>query len=124
MTKLNVSLNALQTTEGMDFSYRGTPLVPQFPEHYANKEYVDSIAKSNGRVSAVVSITCDGASTSYQVPHPFKTFDIASVQVYDVNSNAHRPIGIDWRPKNDETIVLLPDVIFPKDMVLRIVITA
>jgi hypothetical protein len=124
MTKLNVPLNELQTTEGMDFSHHGTPLVPQLPEHYTNKEYVDSAVTNNGRVPAIVSITCDGESTSYKVTHPFKTFDIASVQVYDATSNAHRPIGIDWRPETDESIVLLPDVIFPANMVLQIVITA
>ena len=41
MPELNVPLTDLATTEGVDFSYRGIPLLPSLPEHYTNKKYVD-----------------------------------------------------------------------------------
>jgi len=48
MSTLNVPLNELATTEGMDFSHRGTPLRPQKPEHYVNRQYVDDTLVSSG----------------------------------------------------------------------------
>ena len=41
MSELNVPLHELTTTEGMEFSHRGTPLTPSLPEHYTNKQYID-----------------------------------------------------------------------------------
>jgi hypothetical protein len=41
MPDLNVPLNELLITEGLDFSHRGTPLASELPEHYTNKRYAE-----------------------------------------------------------------------------------
>ena len=64
MSDTNVPLNELLTTEGMDFSRRGTPLAPFRPEHYTNKAYVDEVVSDvNVRSPAVVTVTCNGTAS-------------------------------------------------------------
>jgi hypothetical protein len=125
MSEINVPLNELATTENMDFSYRGTPLAPASPEHYANKQYVDqSLAGVGARSSAVVNLSCDGVATDYTITHNLNTLNIATVQVYDTTNDAQFPIGIDWVPATVNAITLQPDIILPSGMALRVVITA
>jgi hypothetical protein len=125
MSALNVPLNELLTTEGMDFSHRGTSLTPELPEHYANKRYVDAaLAGMTGHSPVAVNITCDGTSTSYTVTHNLNTLNIASVQIYDTTSGSPFPIGMDWTPATVNTITLHPDVLLPDAMTIRIVVTA
>jgi hypothetical protein len=121
MSALNVPFNELLTTEGMDFSHRGTPLTPDLPEHYANKRYVDTAV----RASTTVNVTCDGEATSYIVTHNLNTLDIATVQIYDTtDGDSALPITMSWSPTTVNTITLNPDVLLPFEMTLRIVITA
>jgi hypothetical protein len=125
MATINVPLNELLTTENLDFSHRGTPLAPDLPEHYTNKRYVDqSLAGIFGHSPFVANITCDGTATSYIISHNLNTLNIATVQVYDTTNGSQYPIGIDWMPASANTITLLPDVILPEDMTLRVIITA
>jgi hypothetical protein len=120
MSAQNVPLNELLTTEGMDFSYRGTPLTPELPEHYANKRYVDTAV----RASTTVNITCDGEMESYTITHNLNTLNIATVQIYDTTGGSALPIAMDWTPSTVNTIVLHSDVSLPVDMTLRVVVTA
>jgi hypothetical protein len=125
MSALNVLLNELLTTEGMDFSHRGTQLTPELPEHYANKRYVDAmLAGITGHSPIAVNITCDGTSTSYTVTHNLNTLNIATVQIYDTTNGSAFPIGMDWTPSTANTVVLHPDVLLPEEMLLRVIITA
>ena len=128
MAETNVPLETLATTEGMDFSHRGTPLTPTAPEHYANKAYIDAeideIAEVTGRIPATVDIVCDGTAETYTVTHDLNSLKIASVQVYDTTDGANHPIGIDWEPATLDTITLKPDVVFPATMTLRVIVAA
>ncbi|MGL6196680.1 MAG: hypothetical protein ACRC2T_17850, partial [Thermoguttaceae bacterium] len=67
MSEINVPLEDLVTTEGIDFSHRGTPLAPVTGEHYANKKYVDDAVLDvpGGRSPAAVPVTCDGIAATY-----------------------------------------------------------
>ena len=125
MSLLNVPLTELATTEGMDFSHRGTPLTPQKPEHYVNKQYVDDTLVSAGiRSQAAVPVTCDGAATLHHVPHHLNTTNIASVQIYNTTDSKKIPIHIAWEPTDANTITLKPDVLLPAAMTLLVVVTS
>ena len=124
MTAINVPLNELFTTEGMDFSHRGTPLTPVMPEHYTNKQYVDEAVALTGRSPAVVSVTGDGIATTYTVTHNLNTTNIASIQIFDTTGGAKNPIGIAWEPTTVNTITLKPDVLLPATMTLLVIVTA
>jgi len=122
MSETNVPLNELLTTEGMDLSYRGTPLAPALPEHYTNKAYVDeAVAVLEGR--AVVTVTGDGIATTYTVTHNLNTTDIASIQIFDTTGGAKNPISIAWEPTTANTITLKPDVLLPATMTLLVVVS-
>ena len=125
MSELNVPLNELLTTEGMDLSYRGTPLEPSLPEHYTNKQYVDdAFAEIDVRSPAVVTATCDGIATTYTVTHNLNTTNIASVQIFDTTDSAKNPIGITWEPTSANAIKLKPDVLLPDTMTLLVIVNA
>ena len=125
MSDLNVPLDELATTEGMDFSYRGTPLAPSLPEHYTNKQYIDDTLVDLGvRSPAVVTVTCDGIETTYTVTHNLKTTNIASVQIFDTTADAKNPIGLAWEPATADTITLKPDVLLPDTMTLLVIVNA
>jgi hypothetical protein len=125
MSETNVPLNQLLTTEGMDFSRRGTPLEPVMPEHYTNKAYVDdAVAVVVGRSPAVVPVTCDGVAVTYSVAHNLNTVNIASVQIFDTTGDAKNPIGVAWEPTTANTITLKPDVLLPASMTLLVIVTA
>ena len=125
MSELNVPLNELLTTEGMDLSYRGTPLEPSLPEHYTNKQYVDdAFAEIDVRSPAVVTVTCDGIATTYTVTHNLNTTNIASVQIFDTTGGTKNPIGVSWEPTSANAIKLKPDVLLPDTMTLLVVVTA
>ena len=125
MSETNIPLNELLTTEGMDLSYRGTPLAPALPEHYTNKKYVDkAVADLDVRSPAVVSVTCDGIATTYTVTHNLNTTNIASIQIFDTTGGAKNPIGLSWEPATANTITLKPDVLLPEDMKLLVIVTA
>jgi len=123
MSETNVPLNELTTTEGMDFSHRGTPLAPSAPEHYPNKKYVDdTFAEIDVRSPAVVSVTCDGIATTYTVTHNLNTTNIASIQIFDTTGGTKNPIGISWEPATANTIKLKPDVLLPSTMTLLVIV--
>ncbi len=125
MSETNVPLNELVTTEGMDFSRRGTPLSPTSPEHYTNKQYVDdTLADAGVRSPAVVQIACDGEATTYIVTHNLNTTNIASIQVFDTTGGTKNPIGLSWEPTTANTITLKPDLVLPETMTLLVVVTA
>jgi hypothetical protein len=42
MAETNIPLSEIFSKSGLDLSHRGTPLLPESPEHYTNKQYVDS----------------------------------------------------------------------------------
>jgi hypothetical protein len=124
MSVLNVPLTELATTEGLDFSHRGTPLRPQNPEHYVNKRYVDDLQVSQGtRSVAVVTVTCDGVAMTYPVPHDLNTTNIASFQAYDTTGGGQIPIEVRWEPTGANTITLKPDVLLPATMTLLVIVT-
>jgi len=125
MSEINVPLNELATTEGMDFSYRGTPLLPSLPEHYTNKQYIDeTLADLDVRSPAVATVACDGVAETYTVTHNLKTTNIASVQIFDTTADAKNPIGIAWEPATANTITLKPDVLLPETMTLLVIVNA
>ena len=125
MSQVNVPLDELLTTEGMDFSYRGTLLKPTADEHYTNKKYVDdSIAEVGVRSPAVVPVTCDGTATTYAVVHNLNSTNIASMQVFDTTGGTKNPIGLSWEPTDANTITLKPDVVLPATMTLLVIVTA
>ena len=123
MSETNVPLNELLTTEGMDFSRRGTPLAPALPEHYTNKAYVDEVV-GDVRSPAVVPITCDGIATTYTVTHNLNSTNIVSIQIFDTTGGTKNPIGVSWKPATSNTITLAPDVLLPATMTLLVVISA
>jgi hypothetical protein len=125
MSALNVPLNELATTEGMNFSHRGTPLKPQKAEHYVNKQYVDDTLVSTGaRSQAVVTVDCDGIATAYTVPHDLNTTNIASIQFFNTTGGAKIPIYVKWEPATASTIMLKPDVLLPATMTLLVIVTS
>ena len=125
MSETNVPLNELATTENMDFSHKGTPLKPQLPEHYTNKQYIDdTLAEVVVRSPAVVPVTCDGIATTYTVTHNLNTTNVSSIQIYDTTEGAKNPIGLSWEPASANTITLKPDVLLPVTMTLLVIITA
>ena len=125
MSELNVPLNELTTTEGMDFSYRGTPLTPSLPEHYTNKQYIDdTLADLEVRSPAAVTVTCDGLAATYPVTHNLNTTNIASVQIFDTTGSAKNPIGLSWEPTSANAITLKPDVLLPATMKLLVIVNA
>ena len=126
MSEINVPLNELLTTEGMDFSHRGTPLAPSLPEHYTNKQYVDDTVAEldGGRSPAAVTVTCDGVATTYTVTHNLNTTNIASVQIFDTTGGAKNPISVSWEPTSANAIKLKPDVLLPSTMTLLVVVSA
>ena len=125
MSSLNVPLNELATTEGMDFSHRGTPLHPKNPEHYVNKRYVDDMLVGSGaRSQAVVTVTCDGIAMTYSVPHDLNTTNIASIQFFNTTGGAKIPIYVKWEPATANTVILKPDVLLPATMTLLVIVTA
>ena len=125
MSEINVPLNELATTDGMDYSYRGTPLAPSLPEHYTNRQYVDdALAELEVRTPAVVNVTCDGIATTYTVTHNLNTTNIASVQIFDVTGGVKNPIGLSWEPTTANTITLKPDVLLPATMRLLVIVNA
>jgi hypothetical protein len=125
MSALNVPLNELLTTEGMDLSYRGTPLAPSLPEHYTNKAYVDeAVAEIEARSPAAVTVTGDGIATTYTVTHNLNTTNIASIQIFDTTGGVKNPIGIAWEPTTPNTITLKPDALLPATMTLLVIVTA
>ena len=125
MSETNVPLNELLTTEGMDFSYHGTPLAPSLPEHYTNKAYVDeAVSVIEVRSPVVVPVTCDGIASTYTVTHNLNTTNIASVQIFDTTGGAKNPIGVSWEPTSANAIKLKPDVLLPATMKLLVIVTA
>ena len=125
MSALNVPLNELTTTEGLDFSYRGTPLKPQKPEHYVNKQFIDDTLVSTGaRSQAVATVDCDGSAMTYTVPHDLNTTNIASIQFFNTTGGAKIPIYVKWEPATANTIILKPDVLLPATMTLLVIVTA
>ena len=125
MSELNIPLEELATTEGMDFSYRGTPLAPSLPEHYTNKQYIDdTLADLEVRSPAAITVSCDGVALTYTVTHNLKTTNIASVQIFDTTDDAKNPIGIAWEPATADTITLKPDVLLPDTMTLLVIVNA
>jgi len=125
MSAINVPLNELATTEGMDFSHRGTPLSPQKPEHYVNKQYVDDmLIQSGARSQDMVAVTCDGVAMTYSVPHRLNTTNIASLLIYNTTGGGKIPIVVNWEPTNANTITLKPDVLLPATMSLLVVVTS
>jgi len=125
MSLLNVPLTELATTEGMDFSHRGTPLTPQKPEHYVNKQYVDDTLVSSGiRSQAAVPVDCDGIKAIYPVPHHLNTTNIASVLIYNTTDSKKIPIHVAWEPTDVNTITLKPDVLLPAAMTLLVVVAS
>jgi len=125
MSEINVPLNELATTEGMSFSYRGTPLAPSLPEHYTNKQYIDDVlADLEVRSPAVVNVICDGIATTYPVPHNLNTTNIASIQMFDTTGGAKNPIDMSWEPTSVNLITLKPDVLLPATMRLMIIVNA
>ncbi len=125
MSETNVAFTDLITTEGMDLSYRGTPLKPIADEHYTNKKYVDqSLAEAGVRSPAVVEVTCDGEATTYAVVHNLNTTNIASIQIFDTTGGAKNPIGVSWEPTDVNTITLKPDIVLPENMTLLVIVTA
>ncbi len=125
MSEVNVPLDELLTTDGMDFSRRGTPLAPVADEHYTNKKYVDeAVSEIEARSPAVVPVTCDGEATTYTVTHNLNTTNIASIQVFDTTGGTKNPIGLSWEPTDANTITLKPDVLLPATMTLLVIVTA
>ncbi len=125
MSELNVPLASLSTTDGMDLSYKGTPLLPVRPEHYTNKQYIDdTLAEIEVRSPAVVPINCDGTATTYVVTHNLNTTNIASVRIYDTTGGAKNPVGVSWEPTDVNTVTLKPDVVLPANMTLLVIVTA
>jgi hypothetical protein len=125
MSDLNVPLNNLASTEGMDFSHRGTPLTPSLPEHYTNKQYVDdTLSDLGGRSPAVITVTCDSIAPTYTVTHNLGTTNIASVQIFDTTGGTKNPIGISWEPTSVNAITLKPDVLLPAAMTLLVIVTS
>ena len=125
MSELNVPLHELVTTEGMDFSYRGTPLKPSLPEHYTNKRYIDdTLADLEVRSPAAVTVNCDGIAATYPVTHNLNTTNIASVQIFDTTGSAKNPIGLSWEPTSTNVITLKPDVLLPATMKLLVIVNA
>ena len=125
MSETNVPLNELLTTEGLDFSHRGTPLAPASPEHYTNRQYVDdTFAEIDVHSPAVVPIICDGIATTYTVTHNLNTTNLVSIQIFDTTGGAKNPIGVSWKPATANTITLTPDVLFPATMTLLVIVTA
>ena len=125
MSELNVPLNELATTEGMDYSYRGTPLAPALPEHYTNKQYVDDVLTDlDVRSPAVVNVTCDGTATTYPVPHNLNTTNIASILMFDTTGGKKKSIDMSWEPTSANVITLKPDVLLPSTMTLLVIVNA
>jgi hypothetical protein len=125
MSELNVPLDELTTTEGMDFSYRGTPLAPSLPEHYTNKQYIDGVLTDlEVRSPAAVTVTCDGIAETYTVTHNLNTTNIASIQVFDTTGGTKNPIGLSWAPTSVNAITLKPDVLLPDTMTLLVIVNA
>lgn len=125
MSNINVPLDELLTSDGMDYSHKGTPLAPSLPEHYTNKQYVDeSLAEAGVRSPAVVPVTCDGEATTYAVVHNLNTTNIASIQIFDTTGGTKNPIGVSWEPTDANTITLKPDLVLPATMTLLVVVTA
>jgi hypothetical protein len=125
MSETNVPLNELSTTEGMDFSHRGTPLAPSLPEHYTNKQYIDdALTDLDVRSPAVVTVTCDGVATTYPVPHNLNTTNIASIQMFDTTGGKKKNIDMSWEPTSANVITLKPDVLLPETMTLLVIVNA
>ena len=125
MSETNVAFNDLLTTDGMDMSYRGTPLSPVADEHYTNKKYVDqSLAEAGVRSPAVVEVACDGEATTYAVVHNLNTTNIASIQIFDTTGGTKNPIGVSWEPTDANTVTLKPDIVLPENMTLLVVVSA
>jgi len=125
MSDINVPLNELLTTEGMDMSYRGTPLAPALPEHYTNKAYVDeAVGEIEAHPPAAIPVICDGEATTYTVTHNLGTTNIASIRIYDTTGSMKNPIGLAWEPTTANTITLKPDVLLPETMTLLVVVSA
>ena len=125
MSEVNVPLNELLTTDGMDFSHKGTPLAPSLDEHYTNKKYVDDVVSEiDVRSPAVVPVACDGVAVTYAVVHNLNTTNIASVQIFDTTGGTKNPIGVSWEPTDANTITLKPDILLPETMTLLVIVTA
>ena len=125
MSTTNVPLNELATTEGMDLSYRGTPLAPSKPEHYVNKRYIDdTLIDLEVRSPAVVTVVCDGIAATYAITHNLNTTNIASVQIFDTTDDTKNPIGLSWEPTSPNAITLKPDLVLPATMTLLIIVNA
>jgi hypothetical protein len=60
MAETNIPLSEIFPKSGLDLSHRGTPLLPEFPEHYTNKQYVDAQNESSLLVGCLVSFIDDG----------------------------------------------------------------
>jgi hypothetical protein len=125
MATVNVPLDELVTTEGMSFSYRGTPLTPVAPEHFVNKRYIDdTLVELDVRSPAAVTVTCDGTATTYTVTHNLNTTNIASVQIFDTTGDTKNPIGLSWEPTSPNAITLKPDLVLPATMKLLVIVNA
>ena len=125
MSNINVPLDELASTDGLDFSRRGTPLRPISDEHYTNKKYVDdAVSEIDVRSPAIVNVTCDGEAATYAVVHNLNTTNIASIQIFDTTGGTKNPIGVSWEPTDVNTITLKPDIVLPATMTLLVVISA
>lgn len=76
---------------------------------------------SKHRQSKIMEFVTDGSSTFYAITHDLGTSNLA-LSFFDVTANPQQLLFVHWEPISENVIRIVPDVVFPANRRIKIII--